>query len=135
MAPMTTITTATYNARTLGFKNYENAFFLASTILRGRDVIEEFMAAQGWFLLEGWEPSEIIFLDVDWASQKVLFPRVSLRFKDGQSLEDSICEVEEKVNEMIGEFTLNEYRAYKSLVMHTKRVNRVFSEYGAETAL
>jgi hypothetical protein len=40
MAPMTAITTATFNGRALGFKNCENAFFLASTILGGRDAIE-----------------------------------------------------------------------------------------------
>jgi hypothetical protein len=58
-----------------------------------------------------------------------------LRPKDGQSLEDFFLEVEEKVNEMVGESTLNEYKAYKSIVKHKKRVNRVFSELGAETAL
>jgi DNA-directed RNA polymerase subunit N (RpoN/RPB10) len=36
---------------------------------------------------------------------------------------------------MIGESTLNEYKSYKSIVKHKKRVNRVFSELGAETAL
>jgi hypothetical protein len=35
---------------------------------------------------------------------------------------------------MIGESTLNEYKAYKNLVKHKKRVNRVFSELCAETA-
>jgi hypothetical protein len=29
---------------------------------------------------------------------------------------------------MIGEYTMNEYKAYKSLVKHKKRINRVFSE-------
>jgi hypothetical protein len=42
MAPMTAITTATYNDRTLGFKNCENAFFLANTILGCCDVIGVF---------------------------------------------------------------------------------------------
>jgi uncharacterized protein YktA (UPF0223 family) len=50
-----------------------------------------------------------------------------LQLKDGQILEDFILEVE-KVNEMIGESTLNQYKAYKSIVKHKKRVNRVFSE-------
>jgi hypothetical protein len=35
---------------------------------------------------------------------------------------------------MIGESTLNEYKAYKNLVKHKKRINRVFSEVGAEIA-
>jgi hypothetical protein len=29
---------------------------------------------------------------------------------------------------MIGEYTMNEYKAYKNLVKHKKRINRVFSE-------
>jgi hypothetical protein len=46
-----------------------------------------------------------------------------------------ILEVEEKVNEMVEKSTLNEYKSYKHLVKHKKRVNRVFSELGAKTAL
>jgi uncharacterized protein YktA (UPF0223 family) len=38
------------------------------------------------------------------------------------------------VDTVIGESTLNEYKAYKNLVKHKKRVNRVFSEFCAETA-
>jgi hypothetical protein len=37
-------------------------------------------------------------------------------------------EVEKKVNAMIGESTMNEYKAFKNLVKHKKRINRVFSE-------
>jgi hypothetical protein len=36
---------------------------------------------------------------------------------------------------MVGESTLNEYKSFKALVKHKRRVNRVFSELGAETAL
>jgi hypothetical protein len=36
---------------------------------------------------------------------------------------------------MVGESTLNEYKSFKALVKHQKRVNRVFSEFGAETTL
>jgi hypothetical protein len=83
MAPMTVINTTSYNGRALGFKNCENAFFLASTILGDRDAIKEFVATQVWPLSDGWKPSDVVFLDVDWASQKVPFPRFNLRLKDG----------------------------------------------------
>jgi hypothetical protein len=36
--------------------------------------------------------------------------------------------VEKRVNVMVGEYTKNEYKAYKALVKHKKRINRVFSE-------
>jgi hypothetical protein len=36
---------------------------------------------------------------------------------------------------MVGESTLNGYKAYKNLVKHKKRVNHLFSELGVETAL
>jgi hypothetical protein len=39
-----------------------------------------------------------------------------------------MLEVEKKVTLMIGEYTMNEYKAYKALVKHKKRINRVFSE-------
>jgi hypothetical protein len=39
-----------------------------------------------------------------------------------------MIEVEKEVNLMIGEYTKNEYKAYKAMVKHKKRINRVFSE-------
>jgi hypothetical protein len=45
MAPVSAVCTASYNSRSLGIKSYENAFYLANTIIGGRDAIEEFVAA------------------------------------------------------------------------------------------
>jgi hypothetical protein len=39
-----------------------------------------------------------------------------------------MLEIERRVNLMIGEYTMNEYKAYKNLVKHKKRINQVFSE-------
>jgi hypothetical protein len=39
-----------------------------------------------------------------------------------------MLEIERRVNLMIGEYTMNEYKEYKNLVKHKKRINRVFSE-------
>jgi hypothetical protein len=39
-----------------------------------------------------------------------------------------MLEIERKVNPMVGEYTMNEYKAYKALVKHKRRINRVFSE-------
>jgi hypothetical protein len=47
---------------------------------------------------------------------------------DGQSAEGFMSEVEKKVNEMTGQYTMNEYKAYKNLVKHKRRIDRVFSE-------
>jgi hypothetical protein len=43
-------------------------------------------------------------------------------------------EIKKKVNTMIGESTMNEYKAYKNLVKHKKRINRVFSEVCGENS-
>jgi hypothetical protein len=53
---------------------YTSCHILSSTILGGRDAIEEFVAAQIWPLSDGWKTLDVVFLDVDWASQKVPFP-------------------------------------------------------------
>jgi hypothetical protein len=39
-----------------------------------------------------------------------------------------MSKVEKKVNVMIGQYTMNEYKAYKNLVKHKRKINRVFSE-------
>jgi hypothetical protein len=37
--------------------------------------------------------------------------------------------VEKRVNVMVGEYTMNEYKAYKALVKHKKKINRVFWKF------
>jgi hypothetical protein len=66
--------------------------------------------------------------NVNWATQEVPFPKFGLHLRDGQSADDFMLEIERRVNLMIGEYTMNEYKAYKNLVKHKKRINRVFSE-------
>jgi hypothetical protein len=39
-----------------------------------------------------------------------------------------MLEIERRVTLMIGEYTMNEYKAYKALVKHKRRINRVFTE-------
>jgi uncharacterized protein YktA (UPF0223 family) len=117
-----------YNHRAVGFRNCESAFHLAGTILGGRYIIEEFVAANIWPVSYGWAPTEIVTFNVNWAAQEVPFPRFSVQLGENQSADDFMEEVEKKVNAMIGESTMNEYKAYKNLVKHKKRINRVFSK-------
>jgi hypothetical protein len=105
---------------------------LASTILGGRVIIEDYTAAEIWPIFHGWAPTKIVTYNVNWAMQEVPFPRFGLRLREGQSAEDFMKEVEKKVNAMIGESTMNEYKAYKNLVKHKRRINRVFSEISGE---
>jgi hypothetical protein len=124
---LTAISTASYNHRAAGIRNCESAFHLASTILGGRDIIEEFTAAQVWPISYGWAPTKIVNFNVNWAAQTVPFPRFGLQLRDDQSADDFMTEVEKKVNAMIGEYTMNAKKAYKNLVKHKKRINRVLS--------
>jgi hypothetical protein len=39
-----------------------------------------------------------------------------------------MLEIERRVNLVVGEYTMNEYKAYKALVKHKRRINRVFPE-------
>jgi hypothetical protein len=80
---VTATCTAPYNHQAIGFRNCESAFHLASTILGGRDVIEEFVAAETWPISHGWVPTEIVAFNVNWATQEVPFLRPrSARPKD-----------------------------------------------------
>jgi uncharacterized protein YktA (UPF0223 family) len=66
--------------------------------------------------------------NVNWAAQEVPFPKFGLLLSDGQSADEFMNEVERTVNAMIGEDTTNDYKAYKNLVKHKKRINWAFSE-------
>jgi hypothetical protein len=112
-----------FNRKTPDFMTAENIFGFACRILGGHDVLEEFIAARIWPIVHGWGTKEIVELSIDWAHKKVHFPRFGLRLRDDQTLEDFIAEVEAKVCELVGEFTLNEYKAFRFLVKHKKRVN------------
>jgi hypothetical protein len=62
---LTVVCTAPYNHYAAGIRSYENAFHLASTILGGRDIIEEFTAAIIWLISYGWAPTEIVNFNVN----------------------------------------------------------------------
>jgi hypothetical protein len=125
---LTVVNTAAFNHRAAGIRSCKNAFHLASTILGGRDIIEEFVAARIWPISYGWAPTEIVNFNVNWATQEVPFPKFGIQLRDDQSTNDFMLEVERRVNLMVGEYTMNEYKAYKALVKHKRRINRVFSK-------
>jgi hypothetical protein len=128
IAPLTAMNTAEFNHRAVGIRSCESAFHLASTILGGRDIIEEFVATRIWPISCGWAPTEIVCFNVNWAAQEVPFPKFGIKLREGQSADAFMVKIEKKVNLMIGEYTMNEYKAYKALVKHKKRINRVFIE-------
>jgi hypothetical protein len=128
IAPLTAVNVADFNHRAVGIRNCENAFHLASTILGGRDIIKEFVAAEVWPISCGCPPKEIVYFNVNWATQEVPFPKFGVKLREGQSVDAFMVEVEKKVNLMIGEYTMNEYKAYKFLVKHKRRIYRVFTE-------
>jgi hypothetical protein len=107
-------------------------FHHARAIVNGRDLIEEFVPANIWPISHGWAPVKIVSFNVNWATQEVPFPLFGLRLTDGQSAEDFMSGVEKKVNEMIGQYTMNEHMAYKNPVKHKRRINRVFCEVDKE---
>jgi hypothetical protein len=51
---LTAVCTADINHRAAGIRSCENAFHLASTILGGRDIIKELVAARIWPISYGW---------------------------------------------------------------------------------
>jgi hypothetical protein len=128
IAPLAAVNVGKFNQRALGIISCENAFHLASTILGGRDIIEEFVAARVWPISNGWSPTELVYYNVNWADQKVPFPKFGIKLREGQSAKNFMDEVEKRVNVMVGEYTMNEYKAYKALVRHRKKINRIFSE-------
>jgi hypothetical protein len=85
IAPLTAVNIAEFNQRVLGIRNCESAFHLASTILGGRDVIEEFVGARIWPISSGWSPTEIVYFNVNWAAQVVPFPKFGIKLREDQS--------------------------------------------------
>jgi hypothetical protein len=69
-----------------------------------------------------------VHFKVNWATQEVPFPKFGIKLRDDQSADAFMVEIEKRVNVMIGEYTMNEYKAYKALVKHKRRINRVFSK-------
>jgi hypothetical protein len=69
-----------------------------------------------------------VYLKVNWAAQEVPFPKFGIKLREDQNADAFMVEIEKRVNVMIGEYTMNEYKAYKALVKHKRRINRVFSE-------
>jgi hypothetical protein len=95
---LTDVNTAEYNHRAVGIRSCENAFHLASTILGGRDIVEEFVAARIWLISYGWAPNEIVHFNVNWAAQEVPFPKFGVKLREGQSTDAFMLDVEKKSN-------------------------------------
>jgi hypothetical protein len=129
---LTTVNTAKYNHWEVGIRSCENAFHLASTILGGHDIVEEFVAARIWPISYDWAPNKIAHFNVNWAAQEVPFPTCGIELGDSQSADDFVLDMEKRVTLMIGEYTMDEYNAYKSLVKHRRRINHVFSEVSGD---
>jgi hypothetical protein len=126
--------TAEFNHQAVGIRSCENAFHLTSTILGGRDIVEEFVAARIWPISYGWAPNEIVHFNVNWASQDVPFPKFGIKLREGQSADAFMLDVEKRVTLMIGKYTMNEYKVYKALVKQKRKINRVFSEVCGDKA-
>jgi hypothetical protein len=62
---LTAVNAAEFNHRAVGIRNCESAFHLASTILGGRDIVEEFVAAEIWPISYGWAPNKIVYFNVN----------------------------------------------------------------------
>jgi hypothetical protein len=92
IAPLTAVNMAKFNQRALGIRNCESAFHLASTILGGCDIIEEFVAARVWPISSGWAPTEIVHLKVNWAAQEVPFPKFGIKRREDQSADAFMVE-------------------------------------------
>jgi hypothetical protein len=108
IAPLTAVNTTEFNHRAIGIRNCESAFHLASTILGGRDIIKEFVAAIIWPISCGGAPNEIVYFNVNWATQEVPFPKFGIKPREGQSADAFMVEIEKRVTLMIGEYTINE---------------------------
>jgi hypothetical protein len=72
--------------------------------------------------------------NVNWASQEVPFLKFGIKLREGQSVDDFMLDVEKRVTLMIGEYTMNEYKAYKALVKHKRKISHVFSEVCGDKA-
>jgi hypothetical protein len=69
-----------------------------------------------------------VHFNENWAAQEVPFLKFGIKLREGQSADDFMVEIEKRVTLMIGEYTMNQYKAYKALVKHKRRINRVFTE-------
>jgi hypothetical protein len=131
---LTDVNTAEFNHRAVGIRSCENSFHLANTIIGGHDIVEEYVAARIWPISYGWAPSEIVHFNVNWASQELPFPKFGIKLREGQSADAFMLDVKKRVTLMIGEYTMNEYKAYKALVKHKRKINRVFTEVCGDKA-
>jgi hypothetical protein len=80
---LTAVSTAEFNHRAVGIRSCKSAFHLASTILGGRDIVEEFVAAQIWPISYGWAPNKIVHFNVNWTSQEVPFSKFGIKLREG----------------------------------------------------
>jgi hypothetical protein len=116
---------------TEGRKACEKAFELACRFSSGRDLVEEFLAADIWPLCFGsWKDCKFrkVALPLYGTDEPVYFPVFGLTRPKGKSSKRIVAEVEAKAREILGPMRKLEYLSRVAIGGNMPRLNRVFDE-------
>jgi hypothetical protein len=100
------------------------AFAEATTIIGGRDAVEEFLACGIWPLTEGWE-----FLVVKQESKVVVpMPKVTATIKNQEMGSDFEARIAATANQLVGNYSIMKHNA--CVMLQHGWLNRVFELAG-----
>lgn len=105
-------------------------FYLATTTLSGRDVVEEALAAKVMPLSRGWAPLRMEKKTFPGCMKELPYPRFDLVQPTDRSDEALIAELEHEAHYYLGSYSPKEVEAAKATLCHEGRINHPFHEMG-----
>jgi hypothetical protein len=97
---------------------------------RGRDIVEEYLAAKIWPLTPGWFPVRTRRVKFDCLDYEIVSPVFNLQKPLGKSDEVIVVELERAAIELLGPWNKKEYDSLVAVYYHQGGVNRCLQEMG-----
>ena len=116
------------NKHAPGFRSCENAFTVVSRACEGRDLVEEFIAANVWLLSRGWYPLELKKVKFTCLAHEKQCPVLGLKKPEGSSDHAIVFEVERDACNLLGPWNRKEYDSFMAVCKHGSRINHCFEE-------
>jgi hypothetical protein len=105
-----------------------SAYFQATHVITTRDALKEFVTADIWPCQPQWGSWAFRMKKLSGLDFETRSPKFSVKHLEGKTDEEILAGVENKVIQMIGNYTHREWQCAQKILKHQGRVNRVLEE-------
>jgi len=125
------VSKADFRRTSASYKECYSAFASAASVVGGRDLIEEYLAAKVWPLTRDWLPGTFSKVRVAGLKDKLPFPDFGLRKSDEVSDDMIVEEIQQEAVAIAGPYLTKERDSFEAICSEKIRVNQSFFADGS----